>query len=263
MFKGSMVAIVTPFKDGRIDRKRYKELVEFQISQGTSAIVPCGTTGESATLSHNEHDEMVKITTEYVAGRVPVIAGTGSNSTQEAISLTRHAQDSGADASLLITPYYNKPTQQGLYEHFKAVAEAVDFPIILYNVPGRTAVNLLPETIARLSQIGNIKAVKEAVNRAREGGGPTLVVAKNWRYVGHFVADDQSYRDPKISEPWMKLDPIHRMTRFLLESGVASEKEIETIRAAAEKSVEDAIEFGKISPEPTPDQLFQDLYAPD
>lgn len=162
MFHGSMVAIVTPFKNGEIDEKRYRSLIEYQISHGTSAIVPCGTTGESATLSHQEHDQMVKITVDCVAGRVPVIAGTGSNSTQEAILLTRHAQESGADAALLITPYYNKPTQQGLYEHYKAVSESVDLPIVLYNVPGRTAVNLLPDAVARLAEFENIKAVKEA-----------------------------------------------------------------------------------------------------
>jgi len=162
MFQGSMVAIVTPFMDGRIDEKGFRELIEFQIAQGTSAIVPCGTTGESATLTHEEHDQVVRIAVECAAGRVPVIAGTGSNSTQEAVSLTRHAQEAGADAALLITPYYNKPTQQGLYEYFQSVADAVDFPIILYNVPGRTAVNLLPKTVARLAEIENIQGIKEA-----------------------------------------------------------------------------------------------------
>ena len=162
MLQGSMVAIVTPFKDGKIDEIKFKELIEFQISQGISAIVPCGTTGESATLTHDEHDQVVRIVVECVAGRVPVIAGTGSNSTREAISLTKHAQDAGADAALLITPYYNKPTQQGLYEYFRAVADAVDIPIVLYNVPGRTAINLLPQTVARLAEIENIQAIKEA-----------------------------------------------------------------------------------------------------
>ncbi|MBN2372879.1 4-hydroxy-tetrahydrodipicolinate synthase [bacterium] len=162
MFQGSMVAIVTPFKDGKIDEAGLRGLIEFQISHGTSAIVPCGTTGESATLSHEEHDRVVKISVDSVAGRVPIIAGTGSNSTQEAINLTKHARDAGADAALLITPYYNKPTQQGLYEHYLAVAEAVDFPIVLYNVPGRTAVNMMPSTVARLAEIENIRAVKEA-----------------------------------------------------------------------------------------------------
>ncbi|MGA1863646.1 MAG: 4-hydroxy-tetrahydrodipicolinate synthase [bacterium] len=162
MLQGSMVAIVTPFKDGKIDETRFRELIEFHITEGISAIVPCGTTGESATLTHEEHDKVVKIAVECVAGRVPVVAGTGSNSTQEAVDLTKHAQNSGADAALLITPYYNKPTQQGLYEYFKSVADAVDIPIILYNVPGRTAVNLLPQTVARLAEIENIKAIKEA-----------------------------------------------------------------------------------------------------
>ena len=162
MFQGSMVAIVTPFKNGKIDEKKLRELVEFQIAQGTSAIVPCGTTGESATLTHEEHNQVVKIVVDCVAGRVPIIAGTGSNSTQEAISLTQYAKKAGASAALLITPYYNKPTQQGLYEHYKAIADAVDLPLILYNVPGRTAVNLLPKTVARLAEIHNIRAIKEA-----------------------------------------------------------------------------------------------------
>lgn len=163
MLQGSMVAIVTPFTEGgKIDEKRYRELIEFQLSQGTSAIVPCGTTGESATLTHAEHDYVVKVTVDCVAGRVPVIAGTGSNSTDEAITLTRHAKESGAAAALLITPYYNKPTQQGLYEHYRAIAESVDIPIVLYNVPGRTAVNMLPATVARLAELKNVTAIKEA-----------------------------------------------------------------------------------------------------
>ncbi|MBP8646136.1 MAG: 4-hydroxy-tetrahydrodipicolinate synthase [Syntrophobacteraceae bacterium] len=162
MFQGAMVAIVTPFKNGRVDEDYFRSLIEFQLTSGTHAIVPCGTTGESATLSHAEHERVVEITIEQVRGKVPVIAGTGSNSTEEAIRLTRHAKKAGARAALMITPYYNKPTQEGLYLHFRKVASAVDIPIILYNIPGRTAVNMEPATIARLAEIDNIVGIKEA-----------------------------------------------------------------------------------------------------
>lgn len=163
MFKGSIVAIVTPFKNGKVDEKKLRELIEFQIKNGTSGIVPCGTTGESATLSFQEHGRVIEITIEQVKKRVPVIAGTGSNSTEEAIMLTRHAAKSGADASLQVSPYYNRPTQKGLYEHFKSIADAVDIPIILYNIATRTGVNIEPETIVRLSaDCKNIVGVKEA-----------------------------------------------------------------------------------------------------
>ena len=162
MFKGSIVAIVTPFKDGKVDEEGYRELIEFQISNGTSAIVPCGTTGESATLSMEEHCRVIDIALEAVNKRVPVIAGTGGNSTAEAIELTEHAKKGGADATLQVTPYYNKPTQEGLYQHFKAIADAVPLPQVLYNVPGRTSLNMLPETVARLAELPDIVAVKEA-----------------------------------------------------------------------------------------------------
>ena len=162
MFKGSIVAIVTPFKDGKVDEEAYRELIEFQIENGTSAIVPCGTTGESATLSMEEHARVIEIAIDAVNKRVPVIAGTGGNSTQEAIELTGHAKKVGADATLQVTPYYNKPTQEGLYQHFKAIAKAVPLPQVLYNVPGRTSVNMLPETVARLAELPEIVAVKEA-----------------------------------------------------------------------------------------------------
>jgi len=163
MFKGSIVAIVTPFKDGKVDEKAFKDLIEFQIKNKTAGIVPCGTTGESATLSFDEHERVVEIAVEQVRGRIPVIAGTGSNSTSEAIRLTKHAAKAGADASLQVSPYYNKPTQRGLYEHFKAIAEAVDIPIILYNIASRTAVNIEPETVAKLaSECKNIVGIKEA-----------------------------------------------------------------------------------------------------
>jgi len=163
MFSGSLVALVTPFKNGRIDEKKLKELIEFHIKNGTSGIVPCGTTGESATLSPAEHERVIEITVKQVNKRIPVMAGTGSNSTEEAIELTKHAAASGADASLQVSPYYNRPTQKGLYLHFKAIAEAVDIPIVLYNIAGRTGVNIEPETIARLAkECRNIVGVKEA-----------------------------------------------------------------------------------------------------
>ena len=162
MFKGSMVALVTPFKNGKIDEKALSELVEFQIKNGTTALVPCGTTGESATLNYEEHDKVIELTIEFAKGRVPVIAGTGSNSTEEAIALTKHAKKAGAQASLQVSPYYNRPTQKGLYLHFKAIAESVDIPIILYNIASRTGVNIEPETFVKLAQIKNIIGVKEA-----------------------------------------------------------------------------------------------------
>jgi 4-hydroxy-tetrahydrodipicolinate synthase len=157
-----MVAIVTPFKDGKIDEPALRGLVEFQIENGTDAIVPCGTTGESATLNYDDHQRVIEIVIDAVNKRVPVIAGTGANCTEEAIEITKHAHEAGADGSLQVSPYYNKPTQEGLYRHYKAIAEAVDIPIILYNVPGRTSVNILPETVARLAEIENIVAIKEA-----------------------------------------------------------------------------------------------------
>ena len=161
MFSGSLVAIVTPFKNGKLDERAFGDLIEWQIKNGTNGIVPCGTTGESATLTHEEHHRVVKLSVEVAKRRVPVIAGTGSNSTDEAISLTKHAKETGADGALLITPYYNKPTQEGLYRHYKAVAEAVEIPQILYNIPGRTGVNMLPATVARLAVMKNIVGIKE------------------------------------------------------------------------------------------------------
>lgn len=162
-FRGSMVALVTPFRQGKVDEPSLKRLVEFHIQQGTSALVPCGTTGESATLSHEEHERVVEVVVQAARGRIPVIAGTGSNNTQEAIRLTKHAKRVGADGALLISPYYNKPTQRGLYLHFKAVADAVQIPMVLYNIASRTAVNIEPETIAKLaSELPTLVAVKEA-----------------------------------------------------------------------------------------------------
>jgi 4-hydroxy-tetrahydrodipicolinate synthase len=162
MFKGALVAIVTPFKNGAVDEVAFRELIEFQISSGTNGIVPCGTTGESATLTFAEHERLIEITVEQVNKRVPVVAGTGSNNTEEAIRLTKHAKAAGVDGALLISPYYNKPTQEGLYRHYEKVAVSVDLPLVAYNVPGRTAVNIDPDTLCRLAQIDTIVAVKEA-----------------------------------------------------------------------------------------------------
>lgn len=161
MFSGSLVAIVTPFRQGAFDEQSYGELIEFHIANGTHGIVPCGTTGESATLSHAEHERVVALTVEIVNQRVPVIAGTGSNATDEAIAFTMHAKRVGADGALLITPYYNKPTQEGLCQHYAAVAQAVDLPLILYNIQGRTSVNMTPETIARTARLPNVVGIKE------------------------------------------------------------------------------------------------------
>jgi len=165
---GAIVAIITPFKDGKIDEDGLKNLIEWQIDQGTHCIVPCGTTGESATLSHEEHMRVVELTIKTVDGRVPVIAGTGSNSTAETIMLTKHAKDAGADAALVITPYYNKPSQEGLYRHFMTVAEECEFPMILYNVPGRTSVNMLPQTVARCAQNEYVIGIKEATGSLKQ-----------------------------------------------------------------------------------------------
>jgi len=163
MFTGSCVALVTPFKNGKVDYETLKKLVEFHLKNGTSALVPCGTTGESTTLTYEEHEEVVRFVVEVTKKRIPVIAGAGSNSTQETIDLTRSAKKDGADAVLLVVPYYNKPTQKGLYEHFRKVAEEVNIPIILYNIPGRTGVNMLPETVAKLAKdCKNIVGIKEA-----------------------------------------------------------------------------------------------------
>ncbi|MEQ1738694.1 MAG: 4-hydroxy-tetrahydrodipicolinate synthase [Methyloglobulus sp.] len=163
MIQGSIVALVTPMDEsGAVDWANLQKLVEFHIAQETDAIVAVGTTGESATLDEDEHCDVIKAVVDYVKGRIPVIAGTGSNSTTEAITLTRRAKEVGADACLIVTPYYNKPTQEGLYLHYKAISEAVDIPQILYNVPGRTACDMLPETVGRLSHLPNIVGVKEA-----------------------------------------------------------------------------------------------------
>ena len=162
MFGGAIVAIITPFKDGKVDEEALRRLIEEQIAAGTDGIAPCGTTGESTTLSHEEHDRVIEITIDAVRKRVPVIAGTGSNSTAEALRLTRHAWEVGADAALMVCPYYNRPTQEGLYHHYRTIAEEVPIPIIIYNIASRTGVNMLPETLAKLATIPNIVGVKEA-----------------------------------------------------------------------------------------------------
>jgi 4-hydroxy-tetrahydrodipicolinate synthase len=168
MFQGSMVALVTPFKDGRIDEPVLRELVEFHVKNGTDALVPCGTTGESPTLTHDEHKRMIELTIEAANARIAVVAGTGSNSTTEAIDLTRYAKQAGADGALLVLPYYNKPTQAGLIAHCRAVADAADLPLILYNIPGRTGVNMLPETLAALADHPYIVGMKEATGNLEQ-----------------------------------------------------------------------------------------------
>jgi 4-hydroxy-tetrahydrodipicolinate synthase len=169
MFKGSLVALITPMRsDGTVDEKAFQDLVEWQIAEGTEGLIPVGTTGESPTLSHAEHMRVVELCVEAARRRVPVIAGTGSNSTREAVDLTRHAKEAGADAALVVTPYYNKPTQEGLYLHFKAIADAVDLPIIIYNIPPRSVIDMSVETMARLAKHPNIIGVKDATaNLAR------------------------------------------------------------------------------------------------
>jgi 4-hydroxy-tetrahydrodipicolinate synthase len=162
MFHGSIVALVTPFRNGRLDEAAFQELIAWHLDEGTHGFVPVGTTGESPTLSHPEHQRVVELCIEAVAGRAPVIAGTGSNSTDEAISLTRHAQRAGADAALVVTPYYNKPSQEGLYAHYRAIHDAVDLPLIIYNIPGRSVVDMTPETMGRLARLPNVVGVKDA-----------------------------------------------------------------------------------------------------
>ena len=162
MFRGSIVALITPFRDGGVDESAYRALIEWQINEGTEALVPCGTTGESPTLDHAEHKRVVEVCIEAAAGRVPVIAGSGSNSTAEAMELTQHAKNAGAAAALVVTPYYNKPTQEGLFRHYQAIAESVDLPIIIYNIPPRSVIDMSVETMARLAKLPNIIGVKDA-----------------------------------------------------------------------------------------------------
>ncbi len=181
MFKGSFVALITPFRDGRVDEEAFRNLVEWQISEGTHGLVPCGTTGESPTLSHEEHHRVTEMCIEVAAGRVPVIAGAGSNSTGEAISLATHAEKAGANGLLVVTPYYNKPTQDGLYRHFKAINDAVGIPIIIYNIPPRSVIDMSVDTMARLFELPNIAGVKDAtgditrVSKQRLAMGPDFI----------------------------------------------------------------------------------------
>ncbi|MFZ0258718.1 MAG: 4-hydroxy-tetrahydrodipicolinate synthase [Pseudolabrys sp.] len=177
-FRGSFTALVTPFKNGALDEKAFRDIVEWQISEGTNGLVPVGTTGESPTLSHDEHKKVVEWCIDQADGRVPVIAGSGSNSTAEAIELSRHAEEAGADAALIVTPYYNKPTQEGLYQHYKAINDAIGIPIIIYNIPGRSIVDMSVETMTRLFELKNIAGVKDAtanmtrVSQQRAAMGP-------------------------------------------------------------------------------------------
>src|SRR4051812_24801731 len=177
-FRGSFTALVTPFKNGSVDEQMFRDLVEWQIAEGTNGLVPVGTTGESPTLSHDEHKEVVQWCVEQAKGRVPVVAGAGSNSTREAIELSRHAEEAGADAVLVVTPYYNKPTQEGLYQHYKAINDAIGIPIIIYNIPPRSVIDMSVDTMKRLYELKNIAGVKDAtanmarVSQQREACGP-------------------------------------------------------------------------------------------
>ena len=238
MFTGSIVAIVTPMQAGvgpdtALDYKALERLIEFHIEQGTRAIVAVGTTGESATLTEEEHCAVIEMTVKLVKGRIPVIAGTGANSTIEAISLTKCAKEVGADACLLVTPYYNKPTQDGLFQHFKIIAETVDIPQILYNVPGRTACDMLPETIIKLASEDNIIGIKEAtadltrVRQIREGTGSDFLL---------FSGDDETTKDFILSGG----DGVISVT-----ANVAPEKMSKMCVSALEGNVEEAGEIDK------------------
>jgi len=180
MFKGSITALITPFRDGRVDEKAFQSFVDWQIAEGTDALVPCGTTGESPTLSHDEHHRVIELCIEAAKGRVPVIAGAGSNSTEEAISLTKHAKKAGANAALHVVPYYNKPTQEGMYRHFKAIHDAVDLPIIIYNIPGRVVVEMSVDTMARLAKLPNIVGVKDSTNDVARATRTRLAIGEKF-----------------------------------------------------------------------------------
>ncbi len=175
--KGVYTALATPFKNGKVDEDALRNLIEFQLKEGVDGFVPCGTTGEAPTLSYEEHERVIELTVKYAKGSVPVVAGTGSNSTKEAIELTEGAKRLGADACLLTTPYYNKPTQEGLYRHYKEIAEAVDIPLVLYNIPGRTGINMAPETIKKVAEIPNVIGIKEA-------SGSLVQVSEIYRLTG-------------------------------------------------------------------------------
>ncbi len=192
---GTMTALVTPFRNGRIDEKALRKHIDFQIENGVDAVVPCGTTGESPTLSHEEHLEVVRITVHQAAGRVPVVAGSGSNSTEEAVMLTKGVRDLGAAACLMICPYYNKPTQEGLYRHFAAVAEQADLPIFLYNIMGRTAVNMSPETVARLAKIPQVVGLKDACGNIQQSSETLAAVPPDFVV----VSGDDAYTLPLLA----------------------------------------------------------------
>ncbi|HEY5237659.1 MAG TPA: 4-hydroxy-tetrahydrodipicolinate synthase [Rhizomicrobium sp.] len=179
--RGSLPALITPMRGGKVDEAAFREFVKWQIAEGSHGLVPMGTTGESATLDHKEHGRVVEICVDTTNGRVPVVAGAGSNSTSEAIALTRHAKAVGADAVLSVAPYYNKPTQEGLYRHFAAIAEAVDIPIVVYNIPGRSVVEISLETMTRLSKIANIVGVKDATNNLARPSRERAACGKDWR----------------------------------------------------------------------------------
>ncbi len=179
MFQGSITALITPFKDGKIDEDAYRSFVEWQINEGTYALVPCGTTGESPTLNHDEHMRVTELCIEVADGRVPVIAGTGSNSTDEAVSLTIHAKEAGAAAALVVTPYYNKPTPEGQYRHYKAICDATDLPVIIYNIPGRSVIDMSVETMARLAELPNIVGVKDATSDLARPIATRLAIPKD------------------------------------------------------------------------------------
>lgn len=182
-----MVALITPFHNGKVDEKTLRSLVDWQIEEGTQVLVPCGTTGEAPTLSYEEHEKIISIVVEQAKGRVPVLAGAGSNATENAIKLTRQAKKAGAQGTLQVTPYYNKPTQEGLYQHFKAIAEAVDLPMVLYNVPGRTAVNMESATTLRLSRIDNIVGIKEASGKLEQ---INQIIQESKKDFGVYSGDD-------------------------------------------------------------------------
>ncbi len=183
MFRGSFTALITPFKNGKVDEKAFERFVDWQITEGTHGLVPVGTTGEAPTLSHDEHKRVVELAIKTARKRVPVIAGAGSNSTEEAIELTRFAKQAGADAALHSTGYYNKPTQDGLYLHFKAISDAVDLPIIVYNVPGRTVVDILPATLARIATLKNVKGVKDASAKVERMSQHRHLIGANFAYL--------------------------------------------------------------------------------
>ena len=180
MFKGSITALITPLKNGKVDEKAFQDFVEWQINQGSHGLVPCGTTGESPTLTHEEHERVIDLCIEAANGKVPVIAGTGSNSTDEAISLTKFSKEVGADAALVVTPYYNKPTQEGLYHHFKAINDSCDLPIIIYNIPGRSVVDINIETLKKLAKLKNIIGVKDSSNDLARPLLTTKSIGKNF-----------------------------------------------------------------------------------